>query len=203
MSQWSDRGFQIAPSLRLSPRAAGAIESSSDGLGWRAMYAAFRRTEPFEASFAAAKGIMLVVQRNEGVVVEQRMGGRWASKRLPRGALSIRPIGMDHETRLRTPAEAGHIYLHASLLKEVAPDICAHDPDRLELLPVFGEADAVMARLVEAVRELTIQPIPASNCASIFWRPPWRHSLRGITRMRNMRSGCCRNCRCRGGGRRG
>ncbi|MBR0796849.1 helix-turn-helix transcriptional regulator [Bradyrhizobium jicamae] len=85
-----------------------------------------------------------------------------------RGALSIRPIGMDHETRLRTPAEAGHIYLHASLLKEVAPDICAHDPDRLELLPVFGEADAVMARLVEAVRELTIQPIPASQLCVDF-----------------------------------
>jgi AraC family transcriptional regulator len=73
------------------------------------------------------------------------------------------PGGMDFSVRLGGPLQTLHLYLRRTLIEEVAADIVPGDPAQVALVPIFGDGDRLVERLMLEIRDVLENCDPAET----------------------------------------
>jgi AraC family transcriptional regulator len=73
------------------------------------------------------------------------------------------PGGLDFGVRVAGTLNTLHLYLRRALLREVAGDMLIGDPARVEILPLFGERDPLIERLMLGVRDALGEDNPSAT----------------------------------------
>lgn len=123
-----------------------AILGSSDGLGWRTLYASRQIEQPFTGYFHARADHLIVMHLSGPVQVERDFSGDRTSARVQRGGLFILPAGRDFGVSLDGPLETIHLYVSGTLLDAAAREMGA-DPTIMEIAPGLGVHDPVIEQM--------------------------------------------------------
>jgi AraC family transcriptional regulator len=134
--------------------------ASSDGLGWRSVFASIQREQPYEDSYSERPDHLIILHLDGYVRVDRWVGVSRESRMIAPGGTFMVPGGMDFRVRLNDPLSTMHFYLRRSVLAEVAEDLYKGDPDRVEFLPRIGEADPLIERLILSVRDELLSANP-------------------------------------------
>ena len=79
------------------------MRRSSDGIGWRSLYASVQTEPEFDLTIAAVRHPLIVLTLRRGVRFIGRIGGRERDLLLPTGGITLTPGGAD--MRVRTEAK--------------------------------------------------------------------------------------------------
>jgi AraC family transcriptional regulator len=146
--------FTVQETHGILLRAGNEIQAASDRHGWSSLYASVQREAPYEDSFAAVDDHLLILHLDGPVTVHRRLHHEQASRVIPPGGMFSMPGGMDFAVRLGGSLQTLHVYLRRGLVEEVAADIGRGDPAHVELVPIFGDGDQLIERLMLAIREV-------------------------------------------------
>lgn len=157
------RQFTVDETHGILLRPGNAIQATSDRYGWSSLYASVQREAPYEDSFAAVDDHLLILHLDGPVSVHRRLGNKQASRIIPPGGLFAMPGGMDFSVRLGGPLQTLHLYLRRTLIEEVAADVAPGDPAHLSLVPIFGDGDRLVERLMLEIRDVVENCNPAET----------------------------------------
>lgn len=157
------RQFTVEETHGILLRPGNAIQATSDRYGWSSLYASVQREVPYEAAFTAVDDHLLILHLDGPVDVHRRLGDREASRVIPPGGLFTMPGGMDFSVRLGGPLQTLHLYLRRTLIEEVAADIVPGDPAQVALVPIFGDGDRLVERLMLEIRDVLENCDPAET----------------------------------------
>ncbi|HEY2621079.1 MAG TPA: AraC family transcriptional regulator [Acetobacteraceae bacterium] len=146
-------GFTVAETHGILLRPGVEVLASSDDRGWSSLYASLQLETPFEAKFSAVNDQLIVLHLDGLVRVHRKVRKGEASRLIPPGGLFMMPGGMDFDIRIDGALHTLHLYLRRALLEEVAATILPGDPAHIEILPLFGESDPLIERLLLGVRD--------------------------------------------------
>jgi AraC family transcriptional regulator len=158
----SARQFTVQQTHGILLRSGNEIEAASDRYGWSSLYASVQREAPYEDAFAAVDDHLLILHLDGPVTVHRRLPQQEASRIIPPGGMFTMPGGTDFGVRLGGSLQTLHLYLRRSLVEEVAAEIVAGDPARVELVPIFGDTDQLIERLMLAVRDVLLNWDPSA-----------------------------------------
>jgi AraC family transcriptional regulator len=119
---------------------------------------------PFEAPFRAVHDHLVIIPL-DGRGVACRIQGIQSSlerRRVGPDGFKLLPGGVDFGVLLGCPVESLHVYLRDEVLREVAAELVAGDPARVELVPRFGHQDPLIEQLALGIREALTVPDPSS-----------------------------------------
>ena len=122
------------------------IIASSEGLGWRALFASRQWEQPYTGHFPARPDHLIVMHLSGPVKVARDFSGERACVKVQRGGLFILPAGREFGVSLEGPLETIHIYVRGSLLDAAARDLDV-DPATLEIVPGLGVHDPVIEQM--------------------------------------------------------
>ncbi len=125
--------------------------ATSDGLGWSSAFASLQRERPFEGRFRALSDCLMVLHRDGPVDVTFRMEGKTIPKHIPKGGIFFLPADHECEVALHSHLNTLHIYLRADLFVASRGDTRCNAK---RLAPIFGQSDAVLEHLGEAIGEV-------------------------------------------------
>jgi AraC family transcriptional regulator len=140
----------LADTHGLVTRPGTHISATSEGRGWRSLFASEQHEGPFEHDCAALPDSLIVVHLTGPVRVWRRLAGRRDSCLVPPGGLFIMPGDLEFGVRLEGDLDTVHIYLHRSVLVEVASELETGDA---EILPELGDRDALLEQIALGLRE--------------------------------------------------
>ncbi|HEY7578480.1 MAG TPA: AraC family transcriptional regulator [Acetobacteraceae bacterium] len=146
-------GFTVRETHGILARPGVRVLASSDNRGWHSLYASAQRETPFEAACDAVDDQLIVLHLDGLVPVHRRVAKGEVSRLIPAGGLFMMPGGLDFGVRVAGTLNTLHLYLRRALLQEVAGDMLIGDPARVEILPLFGERDPLIERLMLGVRD--------------------------------------------------
>lgn len=138
------------------------VSASSDTRGWSSLYASEQVEVPFEQSFDAVDDQLIVLHLDGPVTVHRRVQKGENTRVIPPGGMFMMPGGMDFSVRVGGTLRSLHLYLRRAVLEEVAGDLVAGDPGRVEILPRFGNTDPLIERLMLGVRNVLHDDDPST-----------------------------------------
>ena len=112
----------LADTHGLVTRAGTQIWASSEGRGWRSLFASAQREAPFEDHCPAIADHLVVVHLSGPVRVKRTLAGKQESCLTPPGGVFIMPGGVEFDVRLEGPLDTVHFYLHRSIVDEIADE---------------------------------------------------------------------------------
>jgi AraC family transcriptional regulator len=139
------------------------VSASSDTRGWSSLYASEQLEIPFEQSFDAVDDQLIVLHLDGPVTVHRRVQKGESSRVIPSGGMFMMPGGMDFSVRVDGTLQSLHLYLRRAVLEEVAGEMVAGDPGRVEILPRFGDSDPLVERLMLGVRQVLHDDDPSAT----------------------------------------
>jgi AraC family transcriptional regulator len=142
--------FDVHQTHGILRRPEHRIDRASDRMGWKSLYVSRQWEQPYEDSFAAVEDHLIILHLDGPVEVERQLGRTRLKRRVAPGGQFILPGGFDFWVRLCRPLTSVHLYIRNSLLRDVAADLFAGDPDHAEILPCLGEMDPVIEDLARA-----------------------------------------------------
>jgi len=142
--------FDVHQTHGILRRPEHRIDRTSDRMGWKSLYVSRQWEQPYEDSYAAVPDHLIILHLDGPVEVERQLGRARLKRRVAPGGQFILPGGVDFWVRLCRPLTSVHLYIRDSLLREVAAEIFAGDPDHAEILPCLGELDPVIEDLARA-----------------------------------------------------
>jgi AraC family transcriptional regulator len=142
--------FDVHQTHGILCRPEHRIDRASDRMGWKSLYVSRQWEQPYEDSFAAVEDHLIILHLDGPVEVERQLGRTRLKRRVAPGGQFILPGGVDFWVRLCRPLTSVHLYIRNSLLRDVAADLFAGDPDHAEILPCLGEMDPVIEDLARA-----------------------------------------------------
>jgi AraC family transcriptional regulator len=142
--------FDVHQTHGILRRPEHRIDRASDRMGWKSLYVSRQWEQPYEDSFAAVEDHLIILHLDGPVEVERQLGRTRLKRRVAPGGQFILPGGVDFWVRLCRPLTSVHLYIRNSLLRDVAADLFAGDPDHAEILPCLGEMDPVIEDLARA-----------------------------------------------------
>lgn len=146
-------GFTLGGTHGILARPGVKVLASSDDRSWPAVYASLQHETPFEASFSAVDDQLIVLHLDSLVRVHRQLSRGDANRIIAPGGLFMVPGGMDFSVRVDGGLHTLHVYLRRALLEEVAATLLPGDPAHLEILPLFGDTDPLIERLLHGVRD--------------------------------------------------
>ena len=144
-------------------RSSARIRASSEGRNWCALYASAQLEAPYEDDFAAVDDILLVHHRSGPVRVDRRGTTGRTDHALPSRGIHVIPGGMDVGIRLHGMLRTLHVYVRRSVVEEVARDLVAGDPARVELPPRFIDTDPILSRMLDLVGACLVDDDPSAD----------------------------------------
>ena len=138
------------------------VSASSDTRGWSSLYASEQVEVPFEQSFDAVDDQLIVLHLDGPVTVHRRVQKGENTRVIPPGGMFMMPGGMDFSVRVGGTLRSLHLYLRRAVLEDVAGDLVAGDPGRVEILPRFGNTDPLIERLMLGVRNVLHDDDPST-----------------------------------------
>jgi AraC family transcriptional regulator len=142
--------FDVSQTHGILRRKEHRIDRASDALGWKSLYVSRQWEQPYEDSFAAVRDHLIILHLDGPVEVERKLGPAKLKRRVVPGGQFILPGGIDFWVRLCRPLTSVHLYVRDAVLREVAAESFAGDPDGIEILPGLGELDPVIEDLARA-----------------------------------------------------
>ncbi len=146
--------FTIQETHGILLRSGNVIRAASDEYGWASLYASVQREAPYEDAFAAVDDHLLILHLDGPVTVHRQLNHKETSRVIPPGGMFTMPGGMDFAVRLGGTLQTLHVYLRQSLVEDVAAEITPGDPSRVELIPIFGDGDQLIERLMLGIRDV-------------------------------------------------
>ena len=110
----------LADTHGLVTRSGTQIWASSEGLGWRSVFATAQREAPFEEHCRAVADHLIVVHLSGPVRVCRTLEGRQESRLVPPGGVFIMPGEAEFGVRLEGPLDTVHFYLQRDVVNEIA-----------------------------------------------------------------------------------
>lgn len=156
-------GFTVRETHGILTRPGVEVAASSDNRGWSSLYASLQRETAFEATCNAVDDQLIVLHLDSLVTVHRRVRNGEISRVIPPGGLFMMPGGMDFGVRVDGTLRTLHLYLRRALIAEVAGDMMRGDPAHLEILPLFGESDPLIERLMLGVRGALADDNPSAT----------------------------------------
>lgn len=145
----------------LVTRAGTRIWASSEGLGWRSVFATAQREAPFDTYCPAVTDPLVVVHLSGPARVTRTLAGRRESCLVPPGGVFIMPGDIEFGVTLEAPLDTVHFYLHRDIVDEIATEFAGNE-DRLRLIPHFGDIDPLLEQIALALREQLHEASPAA-----------------------------------------
>jgi AraC family transcriptional regulator len=142
----------LADTHGLVTRAGTQIWASSEGRGWRSVFATAQHEEPFEGDFRAVADHLIVIHLSGPARVCRTLAGKQESCLIPPGGVFIMPGGVDFGVRLEAELDTLHFYLHRSIVDEIAEEYTASQ-DRIEIIPRLGKLDPLLEQIALGLRE--------------------------------------------------
>jgi len=142
--------FKVTETHGILWRAQNRIHATSEGLGWRSIYASVQDEQPYVEEFRAVDDHLIIIHLNGPVAVTRKLGRTETRRVVAPGGLFLMPGGLDFRVQLEAELSTLHIYLRRTLLEEVAAQSgCS----AVELMPRLGEQDPLLERLAFGMRE--------------------------------------------------
>jgi AraC family transcriptional regulator len=163
MMSYSVGEFGVKETHGILMQPANELRASSDGFGWRSIYASMQREAPYQASFSAVKDYLIILHLDGPVGVQRALGASKSHRIIRPGGLFMLPGGMDFGVRLEGHLESLHLYVRAQVLEEVANDFGLKPGLRPELVARLGVRDPVIEQLVLSVRDQMMEQDPFSH----------------------------------------
>jgi AraC family transcriptional regulator len=144
--------FTVDQTHGILQRPGNTVRSSSNALGWRALYASAQRELPYEGQFAAVEDQLIVLHLDGPVAIDSLYGPHRVRSFVPAGSMHLIPGGTDFGVRLMGTLETMHVYVRRSIIEEVAAEMCVGDPASIRIAPQFLAHDPCLNVLMEAIR---------------------------------------------------
>jgi AraC family transcriptional regulator len=142
----------LADTHGLVTRPGTRIWASSEGLGWRSVFATAQREAPFHGDFRAVADPLIVIHLTGPVRVTRTLDGADESSMILPGGAFILPGGVPFGVRLDAALESVHFYLRRDLVDEVALELSSGGRP-VELIPRLGKPDPLLEQIGLAFRE--------------------------------------------------
>ncbi|AIT07720.1 hypothetical protein MC45_16635 [Sphingomonas taxi] len=120
--------------------------ASSEGLGWRTLFASRQIEQPYTGYFGACADHLIVMHLSGPVRIERDFSGERACAKVQRGGLFILPAGRDFGVSLDGTLETIHIYVRGTMLDAAARELGV-DPATLAIMPGLGVHDPVIEQM--------------------------------------------------------
>lgn len=160
--------FDVSQTHGILRRPEHRIDRASDRLGWRSLYVSRQWEQPYEDSFSAVDDHLIILHLDGPVEVERQLGRAKLKRRIAPGGQFILPGKTDFWVRLCRPLTSVHLYIRDQLVREVAAEIFAGDPDHAEILPGLGELDPVIEDLARAASHAMASDDASSSLMADF-----------------------------------
>jgi len=160
--------FDVSQTHGILRRPEHRIDRASDRLGWRSLYVSRQWEQPYEESFAAVDDHLIILHLDGPVEVERQLGRSKMKRRIAPGGQFILPGKTDFWVRLCRPLTSVHLYIRDALVREVAAEIFAGDPDHAAILPGLGDLDPVIEDLARAANHAMASDDASSSLMADF-----------------------------------
>lgn len=123
-----------------------SLIASSEGLGWRTLFASRQIEQPYTGYFQACADHLIVMHLSGPVHIERDFSGERTCVKVQRGGLFILPAGRDFGVALDGSLETVHLYVRGSMLDAAAREL-GIDPTALQIVPGLGVHDPVIEQM--------------------------------------------------------
>lgn len=137
--------------------------ATSAGQGWDSVYVSTQVENPYERSFRDSPHILVGLARSGPARVDHNLLADKYTQVLQPGQINIIPPAMPMELQLHRRLHTTHLYLHHSVLTEVAADLYSGDPALIQPVTHLGIIDPMLEGLINAVREAVADDPTASG----------------------------------------
>ena len=141
----------LAETHGLVTRAGTQIWASSEGRGWRSLFASAQREAPFEDHCPAIADHLVVVHLSGPVRVKRTLAGKEESCLIPPGGVFIMPGGVEFDVRLEGLLDTVHFYLHRSIVDEIADEL--DNGEAIRIIPRLGDRDPLLEQVALSLRD--------------------------------------------------
>lgn len=152
--------FKFTETHGITRQPGNRLLASSDGAGWRSLYASAQIEAPFDHAFAPVCDHLVVMHLGGPVRVARLLAGRWEERMVPPGGLCILPAGADFRVRLDAALDSVHLYLRHELLEETAAALFG-DSRADGIAALLGVFDPLLEQLAREVRGMLLRPEPS------------------------------------------
>jgi AraC family transcriptional regulator len=136
---------------RLASMPTHRLIASSEGLGWRNMYAAVQREAPFDSYLDAVDDHLFVFHLTGSAGIHWSMSERTVDGRVTPGCYDYFPGGRGVGVQLRGSIETMHLYLRSRVVDAAIAEMQVGG-ERVTLEPVFNGRDPFIIQMAIALR---------------------------------------------------
>lgn len=123
---------------------------SSRQVQWKGMYLEFQRQPPMEVPEYSYQQHVITIPTRYGVEVEEIVGGKTQAASFQAGDINVAPLSLSRRYRWQQEFEGIHLILEPELINYAAPELV--DPDTIELVPHFIQADPLIHQMAIALK---------------------------------------------------
>jgi AraC family transcriptional regulator len=140
----------------LVTRPSTRIWASSEGRGWRSIFATAQRELPFSGYFRAVTDHLVVIHLSGPVQVTRKVSGKKERFMVPPGGAFIMPGGTDFGVDLEGELETLHFYLDRKLVDDIGQELGSSGLNRI--IPSLGQIDPMLERIAFELRDQLRDP---------------------------------------------
>ncbi len=127
--------------------------ASSEGLGWKSIFASAQRERPFQGSFEPVRDQLIVWHRNGPARIHGQNGEHLFSEAVPMGGINLLPANANLALHLRDELDTLHVYIRRSVIEYTATELMVANPRDIQIRPMILHSDKVLQSLLSAVYE--------------------------------------------------
>ncbi len=142
----------LADTHGLVTRTSTRVWASSEGSGWRSVFASVQHEAPFEHHCKAVADHLVVIHLSGPVRVTRTLGGRRETCMVPPGGSFIMPGRTEFGVRLQAPLDTLHFYLRRQVVDEIAEEFAPGQPD-VQIVPALGALDPLLEQIALCLRD--------------------------------------------------
>jgi len=140
----------------LVTRRTTQIIASSEGRGWRSLFASTQTESPFEGFFGAVNDYLVVIHLSGPARVTRTLDNKRVTSVVPPGGAFIMPGGIDFGVLLQDQLDTIHFYLPRDIVAEVIEELSPGHTD-IDILPRLGVIDPLLEQIGIEIRSQLIE----------------------------------------------
>ncbi len=152
--------FSYLETHKLAHRPGNLVHQSSEGAGWRSLFATIQTEAAYEGTFSAIRDHLLVIPLKQPVRFYRRIGGELQEQTLAPGSTTITPGGADHTVRTATDNglyDTIHFYIRHETLAEIHAEMF-DTGETFTLPPFIGVVDLTLQSIALEIQKMLASP---------------------------------------------
>src|SRR5271155_336072 len=143
--------FRIHDTHRIVVMPNHQMLASSEGLGWRNVYAVVQREDAFDSYLDAVNDLLFIFHLKGSVGIHWSVSGHQMDGRVTPGHFDFFPGREGVGVRLAGSIETMHLYLRRSIVDAVVEDMFGNST-ALKLNPIFNGTDPFLEQIAMSMR---------------------------------------------------